>query len=178
VESDRAFYGTPEVIDFLNVLRVLQNPADTVSLVGLLRSPLVLLEDREILALAEARRLDDRRAVPPGLPEETANRLAQFYGDLGRWREWARQESLGELVARLLRETKLLATAATAYHGEQSVSNVLKLARLAADANSARGETLAAFTRQLTNAVGDGVEEGESPLGEERADAVRLVDGP
>lgn len=175
VESDRAFYGTPEVIDFLNVLRVLQNPADTVSLVGLLRSPLVLLEDREILALAEAHALDDRRAVPPGLPEETANRLAQFYGDLGRWREWARQESLGDLVARLLRETKLLATAATAYHGEQSVSNVLKLARLAADANSARGETLAAFTRQLTNAVGDGVEEGESPLGEERADAVRLL---
>ena len=175
VESDRAFYSTPEVMDFLNLLRVLQNPSDTVSLVGLLRSPLLLLEDRHILHLAEAGGLDDRRPLPPGLPNEVAQRLSEFYGELGRLRAVAEGDSLGELSARLLRETALLPAAAAVYHGEQSVSNLMKLARLAADANAARGETVEGFIRRLSDAVGDGVEEGESPLGEERTEAVRLL---
>ncbi len=175
VESDRAFYSTPEVMDFLNLLRVIQNPSDTVSLVGLLRSPLILLEDRHILHLAEAGELDDRRPLPSGLPANVAARLSEFYGELGRLRLAARGDSLGELAARLLRDTALLPAAAAVYHGEQSVSNLMKLARLAAEANDARGETVEGFVRQLSGSVGDGVEEGESPLGEERADAVRLL---
>ncbi len=175
VESDRAFYSTPEVMDFLNLLRVIQNPSDTVSLVGLLRSPLILLEDRHILQLAETGGLDDRRPLPSGLPENVAARLSEFYGELGRLRKAAQGDSLGELSSRLLRETALLPAAAVVYHGEQSVSNLMKLARLAAEANDARGETVEGFARRLSEAVGDGVEEGESPLGEERADAVRLL---
>ena len=174
VESDRAFYSTPEVMDFLNLLRVIQNPSDTVSLVGLLRSPLILLEDRHILQLAEAGGLDDRRPLPSGLPEDVAV-LSEFYGELGRLRKAAQGDSLGELAARLLREPALLPAAAAVYHGEQSVSNLMKLARLAAEANDARGETVEGFVRRLSESVGDGVEEGESPLGEERADAVRLL---
>ncbi|MBL0059735.1 MAG: UvrD-helicase domain-containing protein [Elusimicrobia bacterium] len=175
VESDRAFYGTPEVMDFLNLLRVVQDPADRVSLVGLLRSPMVLLEDRHLLALAEAGRLDDRLLPPEGLPPEVSRTIADFFGVLGQLRAAAQRESLGEVCARLLRETPLLAASAAAYYGEQSVSNLFKLARLAAEAGAARGETLDGFARRLMAAVAEGREEGESSLGEEKVEAVRLL---
>jgi ATP-dependent helicase/nuclease subunit A len=175
VESDRAFYGTPEVLDFLNLLRVIQNPSDQISLIGLLRSPLVLVEDRHILLLAEGSALDDRRPLPAGLPADVAQRLGEFYAHVGRLRRFAQAEDLGDFAARLLRETSLLASAAVAYHGEQSVANLYKLARLARDAGLSRGETVEGFSRRLTQSVGQGVEEGENPLGEEKADAVRLL---
>jgi ATP-dependent helicase/nuclease subunit A len=175
VESDRAFYSTPEVVDFLNLLRILQDPSDRVSLVGLLRSPLILLEDREILLLAETDCLHDRHPLRETLPDDLKRRVAEFYGMLGGLRDVAQRVSLGELAAHLLRDTPLLATAAVAYHGEQSVSNLYKMARLATEASRSRGESLAGFTRRLSTAVGGGVDEGENPLGEEKADAVRLL---
>jgi len=51
VESDRSFFSTPEVIDFLNLLRVIVNPNDKLSLAGLWRSPLVMGKDRDLPAL-------------------------------------------------------------------------------------------------------------------------------
>ena len=174
VESDRDFYRTPEVIDFLNVLRVIDDPGDRVSMLGLLRSPLVLLEDRDLMALAAAGALDFRRDPPPGLPEGARNRLRVFYDRLARLRAAARGDTLPEAAARILGETLLLPSAAAFYHGEQSVANLLKVGRLAAEAHRDRGDTLGAFARRLSEAVGRGVEEGESPLGEERVDAVRL----
>ena len=173
VESDRAFYGTTEVMDFINLLRVLDT-GDRISLVGLLRSPLVMLEDRHLLVLAESDALDERRPPPSALPAEARARLEEFYGVLARLREASRRESLGGLAARVLEDTPLLAVSAAAYHGEQSVSNLQKMARLAAEAG-ARGESLAGFVRRVSQNVGQGVEEGESPLGEERTDAVRLL---
>lgn len=175
VESDRAFYGTPEVMDFLNLIRVVENPADRISLVGLLRSPMVLLEDRHLMALADNGMLDDRSPAPPSWPPDVQQRWRECQSLLARLRAAARRDTLAEFAERLLRETPILASSAAAYHGEQSVSNLRKLARLAADANAARGETLAGFVRRLTEAVNGGVEEGESPLGEEKVEAVRLL---
>lgn len=174
VESDRDFYRTPEVIDFLNLLRVIDDPSDRVSLIGLLRSPLAMLADRDLMELAAAGALDFRRDAPAGLPPATRERLRSFYDRLARLRAAARGDTPPEAVARLLRETLLLPIAAAFYHGEQSVANLLKLTRLASESHRERGETLGAFARRLSEAVGRGVEEGESPLGEEQVDAVRL----
>src|SRR6185295_20033964 len=45
VEGEKYFYGTQEVLDFLNLLRVLDDPGDRVALAGLLRSPVAALSD-------------------------------------------------------------------------------------------------------------------------------------
>jgi ATP-dependent helicase/nuclease subunit A len=173
VESDRTFFGTPEVMDFLNLLRVLDNPGDNISMVGLLRSPLVMLEDRYLLDLAGVKGFE----LPGNLsswPAEIHGRLTNFYGDLARLRAASRQDPLGALAARVLKETSLLAVSAVAYHGEQSISNLHKMARLATEAGE-RGESVAGFVRRVAQQMGQGVEEGESPLGEDRTDAVRLL---
>lgn len=174
VESDRSFYGTPEAMDFLNLLRCLADPDDRVAQIGLLRSPLVALEDRDLLVLSEADAWAGA-ARPAGLADEAWEALREFHRWTGSLRSAAAGDSLGVLAQRILRESPILAAAAAAYHGEQSVSNLYKLARLAGEAHQTRGETLGGFVRWLSRAVDEGVEEGESPLGEENVDAVRLL---
>jgi ATP-dependent helicase/nuclease subunit A len=100
--------------------------------------------------------------------------VRDFYAKMNSLRLFL-AEPLGDFARRALEETGLLEAAAAAYHGQQTVSNLMKLVRRAAEANASRGETLAGFIRRLSSDVDEGVEEGESPLGEERVDAVRLL---
>ncbi len=54
IEGEKHFYCRQEVIDLVNVLRVLDHPHDHVALVGVLRSPLGGLTDRDVYDLHEA----------------------------------------------------------------------------------------------------------------------------
>jgi ATP-dependent helicase/nuclease subunit A len=167
VEMDRSFYSAPEVVDFLNLLRVLEDPEDRVSLVGLLRSPLLLLTDREIYDLARAGDLDFRRA-PLG-------RAGEFHAWLRRFHARVDREPLGDFIGALLRDSFFLELAALAYFGEQTVSNLLKFGRLAREAGDSRGLSLREFTARMVRSLRRSVEEGESPLADERVPAVRLT---
>ncbi|TBR21539.1 hypothetical protein EPO15_10070, partial [bacterium] len=175
VEAEGAYFGTPEVQDFLSLLRVLADPSDRVSLAGLLRSPMAALEDGELLSLAEGAALDYTRDVAARvLPPGPAQRVAALYAQLRALREGAGKEPLGRFVGRVLAETFLLENAAAAYHGEQAPANLLKLARLAAEAGEADGLTLREFSLRAEELAEDD-REGESPLADEGVDAVRLL---
>jgi ATP-dependent helicase/nuclease subunit A len=54
IEGEKHFYRRQEVIDLVNVLRVLDHPHDEIALAGLLRSPLGGLTDRELFELKQA----------------------------------------------------------------------------------------------------------------------------
>jgi ATP-dependent helicase/nuclease subunit A len=168
VESDRSFYSAPEVVDVLNLLRVLENPDDGISGVGLLRSPLGMLSDREIYELRRDGRLDYRRGGE-------GPRLAPLFDLLRRFHARVDREPLGEFIGALLRESFLLEQSATAYYGEQTVSNLLKFGRLAREASESSGHSLRQFIDRTSRSIRDAVEEGESPLADERVDAVRLL---
>ncbi len=64
VEGEKYFYTTQEVLDFINLLRIIENPHDTIALTGVLRSTLVGLTDREIYELQMHDLLDYRKDVP------------------------------------------------------------------------------------------------------------------
>src|SRR5262249_35671669 len=54
-----AFYSQQEVIDLINVLSVVEDPCDEVSLAGALRSPFFALSDEGLYRLATHRRAAD-----------------------------------------------------------------------------------------------------------------------
>jgi len=64
VEGEKYFYTTQEVLDFINLLRIIENPHDKIALMGVLRSTLVGLTDREIYELQMQDLLDYRKDVP------------------------------------------------------------------------------------------------------------------
>ncbi len=176
VESDRFFYDTQEAVDFLNLLKLLDNPRDPVALLGILRSPLLCLEDREIQALARAGGLEEPGEAwdKADLPASSRGRLRAFREFLEAQRARLGRVPLGELIAGLLRDSFLLELCAAAYHQEQTLSNLMKFQRLAAEAGE-RGATLKAFLRRVVRSMEEAAREGESPLADEHLDAVRIL---
>jgi ATP-dependent helicase/nuclease subunit A len=176
VEIERFFYEAPEVSDFLNLLRALDDEDDRIALAGLLRSPLAALTDGGLLALSRAGGLDYRREPRGGvLPEDERRRAAALFETLRRLRARAGRAPLGDLVGAALDETGLVELAARAYHGQQTVSNLLKLKRLAVEASDGRGATLKEFAARVREAARESRREGESPLADENLEAVRVM---
>jgi len=176
VEIERHFYGAPEIGDLLNLLRALDDPDDRVAVTGLLRSPLAALSDDGLLSLARAGALDYRKDPPArSLPEDERRAAARLFETLRTLRARAGRAPLGELVSSALTETRLPELAARAYHGQQTVSNLLKLQRLAAEASESRGATLKDFTAEVRESARESRREGESPLADERLEAVRIM---
>ncbi|MEQ1919945.1 MAG: 3'-5' exonuclease, partial [Elusimicrobiota bacterium] len=176
VEIERHFYGAPEVSDLLNLLRALDDPDDRIAVSGLLRSPLAALSDDGLLSLARADALDYRKDPPVrSLPEDERRAAARLFEGLRSLRARAGRAPLGELVAAALSETRLPELAARAYHGQQTVSNLLKLQRMAAEASESRGATLKDFVAEVQESARESRREGESPLADERLEAVRIM---
>jgi ATP-dependent helicase/nuclease subunit A len=176
VEIERFFYEAPEVADFLNLLRALDDAEDRVALAGLLRSPLCALTDAGLAALAREGGLDYRRPPRAGvLSADEERRAANLFESLRRLRARVGRAPLGDLVGAALEATNLVALAARAYHGQQTVSNLLKLRRLAVEAGDGRGATLKEFSARVREAARESRREGESPLADERLEAVRVM---
>jgi len=176
VEIERDFYEAAEIGDLLNLLRAVDDPEDRVAISGLLRGPLAALSDNGLLSLGRAGALDYRKDPPPkSLPEDERRAAARLFAALRSLRARAGRVPLGELVAAALLETRLPELAARAYHGQQTVSNLLKLQRKAAEASESRGATLKEFVAEVLEASEETRGEGESPLADEHLDAVRVM---
>ncbi len=176
VEIERFFYEAPEVSDFLNLLRAIDDPADRVALAGLLRSPLAALTDAGLLALTRADALVYHRDPRAGVLGEGEHRRAcALFAVLRELRASAGRLPLGDLVGTALDRTRLVELGARAYHGQQTVSNLWKLKRLAVEASDGRGATLKEFAARVRDAARESRREGESPLADEKLEAVRIL---
>ncbi|MHB2025378.1 MAG: UvrD-helicase domain-containing protein [Elusimicrobiota bacterium] len=175
-DVEKNFYGAPEILDFLNLLRALNDPEDRIALTGLLRSPLCALEDAHILRLSESRAMNYLKTLPSGLlPQESMARVRALFSALGSLRLLVGREPLGDLIRRILEQTPLLEISARVYYGEQSAANILKLARMAWESSEASGLSLGEFIEAVRLEMDGFAREGESPLADERLDAVRIL---
>ena len=102
------------------------------------------------------------------LPEDERRRAAALFETLRRPARARGRAPLGDLVGAALEETRLVELAARAYHGQQTVSNLLKLKRLAVEASDGRGATLKEFAARVREAARESRREGESPLADEK----------
>lgn len=98
VEGEKYFYSTQEILDFINLLRIIENPHDLIALVGVLRSPLVGLTDREIYSLHANHLLDYRKEIlnetplSCRAPKDNENDPPQFRFTKERFREISKEE--------------------------------------------------------------------------------------
>jgi len=174
VEGERHFFGTQEVIDFVNLLKAIDNPFDRVALVGLLRSPLGGLSDRDIYELGRLSLLDYH------IPEEELSKggshlLPELYRTLRRLHHEAGAMPLTDAIHHIFESLPALEFAASSFQGEQAVANLMKIQRIAESLSARSNLTLKGFTSLLETKVSGLEEEGESPLAEETVDAVRVL---
>ena len=142
IDEDKDFYLRQEVSDFLNFLRVLHDPQDRISLVGVMRSPLGGLTDDEIYQAAQRKELDFRKTSSDEKLERLFKMLRRFSVSAGR-------EPLRCLLRRLLQETFLAEACAVAYDGERSMENLQRLVALGEGYSLTTPSTLGQFLARV-----------------------------
>jgi ATP-dependent helicase/nuclease subunit A len=179
-EGGKGFYSRLEVEILAAFLRVLTNPADSVALVSVLRSPALAVPDLELQLHAAAEAEPGARRRPPwsldaepdgdSLPE-----LARALELLRAIRRRHSGEPLDRLARAVLEETPLRLAMAASYEGAQRVANLEKAARriaaLSRDGESNAGEIL----ERIEEEEAADVDRGDSPLADEAIDAVRVL---
>lgn len=171
VDGGKTFFERTEVRELLAALRALAMPEDPVAILAWLRSSAGAVSDAELAAwAAEGGRLDAGARPDP----ERFPRLAGSLARLAALSEETHDLPADRVVDRVLRATGLLPLGAFAYEGAQRVANLRKLASeaaaLARDGSLSLGEILEALAARRGSEV-----ESESPLADERTDAVRLL---
>ncbi len=175
-DGEKHFYRRQEIIDLVNLLRVIDNPQDTIALVGLLRSPLGGIPDGDLVTL---RRLDcmdyERRERLTEWKNPLAASLRQLYDALAELRRLAPLLPVPDAIDLIYERLPILDFAAASLHGEQAVANLLK-ARDMAEAVADRPHlTLSGFVDLMIQRLEEQPEEAESALSEETLDAVRIL---
>jgi len=176
IEGEKHFYRRQEVIDLVNVLRVLDHPHDRLALAGVLRSPLGGCADSDLYALHTAGWLND--SSEPELLAWSHPRAAAvglLYRQLAELRRDTATVSLAEAIQLVFDRLPLLELAAASLHGEQAVANLLKVKQAAAALSDRPHLTFSAFVDLMAARLDGQPDEAESPLAEENSDAVQIL---
>ena len=175
-DGEKHFYRRQEVVDLVNVLRVVENPHDSMALAGVLRSPLGGLTDRELYELRIREAFDYRRA--DGLKDwespraSTIRRLYEQFVELNRV---ASVYPLPATVDLLFTRLPILELAAASLHGEQAVANLLKIREIAVELVNRPQLTWSGFVDLMITRLSEQPEEAEGTLAEESLEAVRVL---
>lgn len=201
VVSGRGFYGSHEVQDILNLLRVVDNPLNDVAMAAVLRSPLVNITDDALFLLTRKHNQvedEEQEADESDIParnreigklyasmrsvenirnvsDEDKERMVLFRNlldDLHRMRSDSRITRLmDEALARTQYDLKVLASA----NGKRKFANIRKLLDVAQGFETSRLCSLPDFIRYVENLAVVAEREGEAATETEDSPVVRLM---
>ena len=175
-DGEKHFYRRQEVVDLINLLRVIENPHDAIALVGVLRSPLGGVTDQDLVELQARGALDYRgTARLTGWDSPHTETVRRLYGQLADVARVAPGCSLPEAMDLVFARLPVLELAAASLHGEQAVANLLKVRQMAADLADRPHLTLTGFVELMIARLAEQPEEAESALAEESPEAVRVL---
>lgn len=162
VEGGKSFFDRQEVHETLAVLRAVDDPSDTLSLVAALRSSFFGVSDRDVVAYSLS-------GGPPSMEtpvdEERpgARTLGAAIAVLQRLHEQRTALSVPALLERLYDETRILAALTGTRRGEAQVANLEKIAALARQAADLGVLTLRGFANLLAERIVSAREEPDLP---------------
>lgn len=175
-DGEKHFYRRQEIIDLVNLLRVIDNPHDTIALVGILRSPLGGMTDRDLLALQQIEGLDyQQRGWLSAWNHPQAGMVRRLYERLAELHQLAPLRPVPDAIDLIFERLPVLELAAASLHGEQAVANLRKIRDMAEALADRPHLTLTGFVDLMMTRVSEQPDEAESALAEESLDAVRVL---
>ncbi|MEO6110485.1 MAG: UvrD-helicase domain-containing protein [Nitrospiraceae bacterium] len=175
-DGEKHFYRRQEIIDVVNLLRVIDNPHDTIALVGILRSPLGGMADRDLLALQQREGLDYRRREwLSDWNHPQAGMVRRLYERLAELHQLAPLQPVPDAIDLIFDRLPILELAAASLHGEQAVANLRKIREMAETLADRPHLTFTGFVDLMMIRVSEQPDEAESALAEESLDAVRVL---
>lgn len=180
VVKGRGFFVAREVVDLANLLAVVDDPRDDLTLAAVLRSPACGLSEDGLFVLCAARGeppKENRHGPPPrslsdvvlasplppevALDADDAAALARFAAVLADLRLRRAHEGVADLVERALAATRLATLALGRPNGRQRAANLRKVRDLARGADAA-GRSLAEFVAEVADLREREVREAEA----------------
>ena len=172
----KSFFAQQEVQDLVHLLLWLDDPDDTLSLAGVLRSPLCGLSDDTLFALTDdARPQADGSAVAPapltaavlsddsfGLSPEQTERLTHARAVLRDLLACRSRLGPGGLLERAVDRFGYDGGVLLEFLGERKLANLRKLLRMARDADAAPDGGLRGFAARLLESVKETLNEDEA----------------
>ncbi len=175
-DGEKHFYRRQEIIDLVNLLRVLDNPHDRIALAGLLRSPLGGVADRDLLALRQLDALDlTRPEMLARWAHPQAGTVRTFYERLAELHRLAPLRPVPDVFDLIFKRLPVLELAAASLHGEQAVANLFKARDMAEEVADRPHLTLTGFVDMMLERLDAQPDEAESALAEASLDAVRIL---
>ena len=175
-DGEKHFYRRQEIIDVVNLLRVIDNQHDTIALVGILRSPLGGMTDRDLLALQQIEGLDyQQRDRLSTWNHPQAGMVRRLYELLAELHQLAPLQPVPDAIDLIFERLPILELAAASLHGEQAVANLRKIRDMAETLADRPHLTLTGFVDLMMTRVSEQPDEAESALAEESLDAIRVL---
>lgn len=182
-----SYFGKLELIDVLNMFKIIINPYDELALISALRSPMAGLSDDALywlrnsgdpavrqhqVSLWDSLKMSE---VIARLNPKDSEKLAGFVAGFQELRRQAGRETLRNLARRVVNFGDYAATITAGQDGKQNLANLLKLLDLAADFEMSWGNDLVEFTDFLEHQKQIEAREVEAPTEEEDVEAVRIM---
>ncbi len=177
------FLNQQEVTDLLNALRCVDNPLDDVSFAGLLRSPLVALDDNALLHIAQH---CPRPLVPavnhPGSLDKLSERLSKQALEslreagslIHRLAKIKNAAGIDGLLEEILESTGFEATVLTDFQGRQKLGNIRRLIEMGRNAGN-EGLSLSGFINQLQDMILFEARQEQALVSDENDDVIRIM---
>lgn len=182
VVRGRGFFAAQEVRDLASALSVIDDPDDLLSLVALLRSPIVGVSDETVARLSLAGQLrtrallDASTELPEALAPAERDGLERFRARFRELRLVADRLGPAACAQAIVDDGDLVPLLASTPDGEQRVANLMRLVEKAREFE-AKGGDLRAFANWLRRAAAPGGEAqaAEAQVADENDDVVRVM---
>lgn len=175
----RAFFAQQEIYDLLNLLRALENPHDSVSLVGTLRSPFCCLSDEALFAFGRHPEGIWHGLHDPGcreyLSDEQKPAVERACRFLLRWRSLKDRLPIARLLGEVFADSGYDAAMLFEFLGERKLANLWKLQDLARSFDRTGMFGLAEFIDRLGELVRSQPREEQAATLPENADVIKLM---
>jgi len=167
-EGEKHFFERQEIMDYINLLRVLADPYDRLALVGVLRSPLGGCSDDVVAHLLRDGQLEDwhRKTMSSTTP--------LIVGVLQSLRKEVLRRPVTDALDSIFTTTPFIELAAASMDGEQAVANVRKLQDMTEAWAQQSGVGFRGVVDRLTQWMYDPPPEAESSLVDDEPEAQPL----
>ncbi len=168
VEEDKNFYSSQEVLDLINILKVLKNPQDKIALLGVLRSPICLIKDDVLVTLSKENKLDI-------YADTTDEKIQNIYKKLQILKGKLSALNPLQLVNEILDTFKFSTCQALACQNEQVLANISKFKQVVAKLFENGSYTLEQLLDNFETYQKETDEESSAILAEENFNVVKIL---
>lgn len=173
-EKKTNLFDTVEAGVFMSLLKVINNPADDISLLSVMFSPLYGFSADEI---AKTKLNDKNKNLYSCLKRqyESDEKAAKLLDDLKRYRQMSAVMPFDMFIRTLLDATGYMAIVSALENGDDRKMNLMLLCSLGCDYADRGGAGIGGFIRYINRAAENGADIAAASSGSSDTDAVRIM---